>query len=95
MVSAVIKGTDSDRIPRGNVLLRVRVIEHKRKLRVKQTEHVRAELLIHRQDDLAVRITFKRIPVLFQDLPHPPESIQLTITDHCGTFQRKGLHTLR
>ena len=92
---AVKQGPDADGVPGGKVSAGFSVIEDQGKLRVQHPEHLRAVLPVKGEQDLAVGLAQKGIPLLFQPGPNFPEAVNFPVADQMIPAQGKGLHALR
>ena len=88
---AVIKRADADGVSRGDKLVGLAVINYHRKLGIEHGEHIRSELAVHRQDDLAVGLAVKLVLIL-ELIAHRLESVKLAVAHDAVVAQRKRLH---
>ena len=88
---AVVQRADADRIARSDQGVLLRIIEDERKLRIQRAEHIQTVFAVKRKQDLAVRLTGKRV-FRHQPVPNRAESIQLAVADHIIVVKPEGLH---
>ena len=89
---AIVEGTNTDRVPRCDVVIGLCIVDDERELCVEHAEHVGTELTPERKQDLAVRIGLEGIAFLRELLTQRAETVDLAVADHVGTIQLKRLH---
>ena len=89
---AIVEGTNTDRIPRRDVVIGLCIVDDECELCVEHTEHLGAELTPERKQDLAVRIGLEGIALLRELLTQRAETVDLAVADHVGAIQFERLH---
>ena len=91
-VAAVEERADADGIPCGDPGSRFGVIEDQGEFRIQPGKHICTHLFVERQQDLAVTVAGKCIPLPDQLVFYRAEAVDLAVADKEVPVQGKGLH---
>ena len=91
---AVEQRADADGVACGDQQLFAAVVQDHGELGVEVPEHVKAVLVVERQDDLAVGVGLERVALGFQLGLDGAEAVQLAVAGHAVRTAEEGLHAL-
>src|SRR5699024_7189852 len=77
----VIEGADADGVARGDVLVRLPVVEHEGKLGVEHGEHLGPVFAVKGEQDLAVAVRREGIAELLETALEGTETVDLAVAD--------------
>ena len=91
---AVEQRADADGVACGDQQLFAAVVQDHGELGVEVPEHVKAVLVVERQDDLAVGVGLERVALGLQLGLDGAEAVQLAVAGHAVRTAEEGLHAL-